>query len=111
MKNFWIATVLLFFAITLTAVNAFWVQREMQSLSALAAEDDARAAADRFEKAEPFLALTVNHVILEQAQNAVLEMTVYENVSPADYLASRERFLAALREIEEGEKFNISNIF
>lgn len=111
MKNFWIALILLLLTVALTAVNAFWVQREMQSLSALAAGNDAQAAADRFEKAEPFLALTVNHVILEQAQNAVLEMTVYEDVSPADYLASRERFLAALREIEEGEKFNISNIF
>lgn len=111
MKNFWIATVLLVLAVALTSVNAFWVQREMQALSALAAENDTQAVSDRFESAEPYLALTVNHVILEQAQNAVLEMTVYENVSHADYLASRERFLAALREIEEGEKFNISNIF
>lgn len=111
MKNFWIALVLLLLTVALSVCNAFFVHTELQTLRTLALEQDARTLEARFEKAEPYLALTVNHIVLEQVQNAVLEMKVYETTSRADYLAARERFLAALREIEEGEKFNISNIF
>jgi len=111
LKNFWIALILLLLALALTIGNSFFVQAEMRTLYDLAQADDAQATADRFERIEPYLALTVNHVILEQAQNAVSEMTVYATSDDTEYLASRERFLAALREIEEGEKFNVSNIF
>lgn len=111
MKNFWIAIVLLTLVVTLTAFNAFFVQREIDTLRTRALSEDAEGAKECFAKIEPYLALTVNHVVLEQAQNAVLEMAVYRGQSDADYLAARERFLAALDEIEDGEKFNLSNIF
>ncbi len=111
MKNFWIALTLLTLAVVLTAINAFFVKKEIQTLREYALEGSAEETAERFAEIEPFLALTVNHIVLEQAQNAALEMAVYDEYSRADYLAARERFLAALNEIDEGEKFSISNIF
>lgn len=111
MKNVWIAIALLLFAIGSTVGNSLFITHEIHSLSENTVYGDAVDVSRRFESVEPYLALTVNHVVLEQAQTAALEMAVYEHRNTADYLAARERFLAALREIEEGEKFSISNIF
>lgn len=111
MKHFWIALILLTLTIALIIANAVFVQAEAKALIKLAEEGNARGTAERFEHAETLLALTVHHTVLEQAKNAVLEMTVYEQASPADFLASRERFLAAMEEVANGEKFSISSIF
>ena len=111
MKHFWIALILLTLTVALTVGNSVFVQYEVKTLTELAETKGAKQTADRFARVEPYLALTVHHTVLEQAKTAVLEMTVYEHTDRADYLAARERFVASLEEVAEGEKISISSIF
>lgn len=115
MKNFIIAVCLLLVAISLTVANSLAVRHSIQTLTDLADRNDTVALHDELARLEPFLALTVNHLILEKVQDAAAEMHVYaesdEPGTKTEYLAAKARFLSGCTEISEGEMFSISNIF
>lgn len=115
MQNFIIALCLLALTLAAAVTNSLLIGKQMQTLCTLAEQDEAAKAEEEFKRLEPYLALTVNHVVLETVQSAAEEMRVFsESAEPyahTDYLAAKKRFLSGCAEICEGEKFSVSNIF
>ncbi len=115
MKQFLLAVLLLALTVTLTAVNAAVVRRDVDRLSALAAQDDTERLCAELEKRDGFLSLTVHHALLEQIRQQANAMNAYRPVDEegmqADYRSAKETLFMLLNEIRVGEKCSIVNIF
>ncbi len=115
MKNFILALLLLVLSIGLTVANAVKIRHDTDYLVAIAEQDDASLLYDELLRMDTYFSLTINHTVLEQAEQAAAEMRAYRyeegEGALADYQSAKTRLLLALHELEEGEKFSFFNIF
>ena len=110
MKNFLIALSLLLLVTAFTVGNALFVDNRMNTLISLGEQNRCEEVLEELRQYEPWLSLTVHHVLLETLQTAAEELCIYSEDSP-EHRAAMERFLSACREVREGEKFTFFNVF
>lgn len=115
MKQFILALLLLALTIALTIANAMTVRKDITCLTELAEQDDVDRLCEELERLDNYFSLTVNHNLLEQAQQSAHAMRAYKGVDeegPAtDYRVAKENLLLLLQEIEDGETCGFFNIF
>lgn len=115
MKQFILAVLLLVLTIALTAANAMTIRKDISHLTKLAEQDDAEGLCDELERLDNYFSLTINHNLLEQAQQSAHAMRAYQRIdeegAAADYRLAKENLLLLLREIEDGETCSFFNIF
>lgn len=115
MKNFIVAVCLLVLTLAFTVANAAAVQKQVSVLTDCAMRDDVHALEDALDKLDPYLSLSVPHMILESLHESAAAMRVYfDSGDPSmqtEYLTAREKFLLYCKEITDGEKFSVSNLF
>ena len=115
MKQFILALLLLALTIALTVANAMTIRKDVSHLTELAEQDDAGRLCDELERLDNYFSLTVNHNLLEQAQQNAHAMRAYQGIdeegASADYLLAKENLLLLLREIKDGETCSFFNIF
>ena len=115
MKQFILALLLLALTIALTAANAMAIRKDVAHLTELAEQDDAEQLCEELERLDNYFSLTVNHNLLEQAQQSAHAMRAYQGIdeegAAADYRVAKENLLLLLQEIEDGEKCSFFNIF
>lgn len=115
MKQFIMALLLLALAIALIVANAMTIRKDVARLTELAEQDDADRLCEELERLDPYFSLTINHTLLEQAQQSAYAMRAYRGIdeegAAADYRVAKETLLQLLRELEDGEKCSFINIF
>lgn len=115
MKQFVLALLLLALTIALTVANAMTIRKDVAHLTELAERDDVDELCEELKRLDNYLSLTVNHNLLEQAQQSAHAMRAYKGIdeegAAADYRVAKESLLLLLQEIEEGETCSFFNIF
>lgn len=117
MKQFILALLLLGLTITLTAVNAAAVRKDVAYLTSLAEQDETERLCEELERLDPFLSMTTHHALLEQAQQNANAMRAFKEIekedetASADYRMAKENLLLLLDEIDKGERCSFFNIF
>ena len=117
MKQFILALLLLALTIALTVANSLTIRKDVAHLTELAEQDDAERLCEELERLDNYFSLTVNHNLLEQAQQSAYAMRAYKGVgeedsaASADYRVAKEGLLLLLQEIEDGETCSFFNIF
>ena len=115
MKQFILALLLLALTIALTAANAMTIRKDISHLTEMAEQDDADRLCGELERLDNYFSLTVNHNLLEQAQQSAHAMRAYQGIdeegAAADYLLAKENLLLLLQEIKDGETCSFFNIF
>lgn len=115
MKQFILALLLLTLTIALTVANAMTIRKDILRLTELAEQDDADRLCEELERLDSYFSLTINHNLLEQAQQSAHAMRAYRGIdeegAAADYRVAKENLLLLLQELEDGEKCSFFNIF
>lgn len=126
MKQFILALLLLALTIGLTVANAVTIRKDVARLTELAEQDDADRLCEELERLDNYFSLTINHNLLEQAQQSAHAMRAYREIHEegstgdretgdrtaiADYRIAKETLLLLLKELEDGEKCSFFNIF